>query len=320
MSVVYGWEGDLADLLNGGYEPDAACLMLKQMHPRAGIDIHKVLKAQTALRKDKRVGKGVALDKPLVPPKTVPSVTLEPVTLEGGDRAILGDLHFPLVDWPFLARVCAAARKEGIRSATLAGDIMDMGDYSSYAKVIPDPDTAIELDAAERGIDLLLATFEDVQVVMGNHDDRILKWLQGKLTPDKATDMLLSFMGGSRGGKVKLSLLDHHYLETETGGWIIAHGAQYSQMPGKVAGDMALDEQRHAMTHHEHHFGMTTDRTGRYIAISNGMCADVRMMTYVMRQKKAGKRRMVQGATLLKGGYPHLLGGPPGMTDWKRYA
>ena len=310
------WESDLAALLGAGYPVHEAWKILSAKHPGQVSGIHAVLRAQTRLRKAGRL-RGVSASPTLAAPDLFPDSTPTAWRLAGDDWGIIGDLHFPLTDWVFLAGIARELRREGIKDLTLAGDTLNLEYYGKHPRILADAGLQVEKDAASRGIDLLCEAVERVHVVLGNHDRRILKNLNG-LPEQQAVDLILSFLGKERGDRVRVSVLDHHYLTTSSGEWIIAHGEQYSTHPGKVASDLALDEHMSAITHHEHHLSITTDRTGRYTAVSNGMAADPAKIHYLNLTRKGGRRRMVQGWTLLRGGVPILYGGPNAPATFPR--
>lgn len=302
------WEDALADYLNAGYRPEQAWWLLINERGFADPGIHPILRAQTRLIRERRVKKGGAPVAARLPSK-IPEPCPTAWTLTGDRWGILGDLHFPLVDWAFLGTICQVLRREGVEDVTLAGDTFNFDYYSKYDRTIEDGGLGLEREAAVRGLDMLAEKVKRIWVILGNHDARILKRLNG-VPFGVDTDIILLFLGGQRGGAVQLSSLDHHYLDTPAGRWIVAHGADYSQHPGKVAADLALDEHCHAIVHHAHQVGITTDRTNRYIAIQNGMVADPRKVRYVTQQKRAGRRQMAQGFTLLLDGRPYVFGGP----------
>lgn len=305
---VPAWEDDLVEYLNAGYRPEQAWWLLQHERGYADPGIHPILRAQTRLVKAGRVRKGVP---PVAArlPRAIPEPTPTPWTLEGERWGVLGDLHFPLVDWSFLGQICLALQKHKVEDVTLAGDTLNLDFYSHYDRQVEGEGLTAERDAATRGVAMLADSVARVWVVLGNHDDRILKRLNG-VPFGTDTDVILSFLGGERGGQVRVSSLDHHYLSMDGGEWVVAHGADYSSHPGKVAADLALDEHRHAIVHHSHQVAVTTDRTNRYLAVQNGMVADPRKVRYATMRKRAGRRQMAQGFTILLGGRPLVFGGP----------
>lgn len=304
------WDAEAIALFNAGYRAEMvwAALVFDRGYPDPGIGA--IQRAQTRYRKAGLIGKGVVENTDLVyPAKAFPERTPIPWELSGDKWGIMGDLHFPLTDWSFLVTACNTFKAAGVTDVTLAGDTFNFDYYSTFERTSDELGLAAEHQHAVRGLDLLLNSVERIWVILGNHDRRILKKLNG-VPFNIGQDLMLAFLGGQRGGRVRVASLDHHYLHTEAGDWIVAHGADSSAHPGAIAAELALSEHKHAVVHHLHQYAITTDRTGRYIAIHNGMMADARKINYVGTVKHAKARRMMQSFLVLEGGRPRLVGGP----------
>ena len=228
--------------------------------------------------------------------------------------AIVGDLHVPATDWSLLAEVCATARQFGIERLIIAGDLYNMDAFSSHAAVSPATPFEMECDAAEYAVDLALQTFKEVHIFMGNHDEWFLRRVEGKLAAGRVAQTFLGWLRGDRGGRVRWSTLSYCYVKSAAGPWLICHPNQYRAARGSTVAEIALLEHCHVVGHHEHHLAKTVDKSGRYVAVANGMLADARKMGYVTRYKGT-RPRMVQGYTLIdEGGVAHVYGGPVGFS------
>lgn len=227
---------------------------------------------------------------------------------------IIGDLHVPLTDWGLLSEVCVTSKQFGIERLIIAGDLYNMDAFSSHAAILPATPFDLECEAAEHAIDLALGTFKDIWIFMGNHDEWFLRSIQGKLAAGRVAETFLGWLRGDRGGKVRWSTLSYCLLRSPAGPWLVCHPNQYRAARGSTVAEIALLEHMHVVGHHEHHLAKTVDKSGRYVAIANGMLADSRKMGYVARYKGT-RPRMVKGYTIIdEGGVAHVYGGPAGFS------
>jgi hypothetical protein len=227
---------------------------------------------------------------------------------------VIGDLHVPLTDWSLLAEVCNTSRQFGIERLIIAGDLYNMDAFSSHSAVSPFTPFEMECEAAEYAIDLALQTFKQIWVFMGNHDEWFLRKIEGKLAAGRVAETFLGWLRGDRGGAVRWSTLAYCRVRSPAGPWLICHPNQYRAVRGSTVAEIALLEHCHVVGHHEHHLAKTVDKSGRYVAVANGMLADSRKMGYVARYKGT-RPRMVQGYTIIdEGGVAHVYGGPVGFS------
>lgn len=95
---------------------------------------------------------------------------------------ILGDLHIPYCRWDEVERICR--RYEGSR-LVLAGDLFSFEHFSvKYATNTPRPSPIDILKEGTAGMEAILPWFEEVIVILGNHDKRLPRLLQTKLGGD----------------------------------------------------------------------------------------------------------------------------------------
>lgn len=234
-------------------------------------------------------------------------------TLEGA-AAIFGDIHAPLTDWSFFAEACNTARQFGVSQLIVAGDLFDFALLSNYEAVVPYATHDAECEAAEYAIDMASRAFDKIWVFGGNHDERLLKRLNGRLSEQKAVETFLAWIRGNRGGKVEWSSYTYCTLRTPAGPWLICHPNMYRAARGATAAEIALLEHMHTVTLHEHHLGKVVDKSGRYVAVASGMMADPAKIAYTARYKNA-RPRMVKGYTIIdEGGVAHVYGGPVGFS------
>ena len=96
------------------------------------------------------------------------------VTRVSGDVALISDVHAPLHDARWLARMCEAAKKMGIRRLVLGGDFMDFSEISRFPRDRRRVDAVEALRASVALIDQLAKAFpEGIWSIKGNHELRL---------------------------------------------------------------------------------------------------------------------------------------------------
>ena len=231
-----------------------------------------------------------------------------PMRVKCNNALVVGDVHVPCTDYEFSKLVMYVARKQGIKTLIVAGDTFNADSFSRYQAVIPAPTWAQERDAARVLFAEWTDWFDDIYVIMGNHDRRLQKMAAGQFSESDIFGMVTS------SPKVHSSNYGYMTLETAAGDWRITHSSQYSINQLTVADQLALKHQCNVMTHHEHHAAVGWDRYGRYVIVNNGALVDANKLAYVMLDDS--KNAVMQNAfTVLRNGVPHLYGRSP-MTDW----
>ncbi len=233
--------------------------------------------------------------------------------LDWDDFIVVGDVQLPTTDYDFamLPAYVAANKLQRPRRLIIAGDLFNFDGFSKYENLIALPSIEQEFDAARNVIGLWAMTFDEIYMVMGNHEERMLKALQGQV---QVQDIMNIVNAKLPIGKVKATVRDALRVKTSRGDYYIAHGASYRKLPLSVANELAQKEQANIVLHHQHHLAMGMDIYNRFILIDNGGLFDVEKMAYVQLHSKA-MAGMSQGFTLVKGGYPYLFG--KHITNWR---
>lgn len=237
------------------------------------------------------------------------------------------DIHVPCTDYDYAMLPAQIARRhlpEGERVLVVHGDIFNQDVFSKWPKIVKDPTWEQERQAASNLFAIWAKTFDSIIVMPGNHDYRIMVQLGGQVSfsgvmwsmlTEQDQDLAQMFGSLFSTGKLTVSPVDHCFIDTPKGKYIVVHGASYSINPLTVANDYSQKYQAHVISGHEHHVGMTIDRYGRYMLINNGGLFEKDKFSYVTLQ--ANKRPvMKKGFTLVKDGYPHVFGP---WTDWRMW-
>lgn len=230
---------------------------------------------------------------------------------EWEDFVVIGDVQLPTTDYDFATLPVLVAKKylRKPRRLIIAGDFYNMDAWSKYANVIPTPSWEQEKESARNLLTIYAQTFDEMWMLCGNHEHRILKQLEGQYD---INDVLAASLPS---GKVKATVLDRCKVRTGKGTYTILHGDNYSKKSLSNADEWAQKFQTHIISHHEHHAAIGLDRFDRYFIVNNGGLFDQKKMGYVQ-LKSNTCANMSQGFTMVKNGYPYLFGK---FTDWTRW-
>jgi hypothetical protein len=92
-------------------------------------------------------------------------------------------------------------------------------------------------------------------------------------------------------------------IETEQGTFRATHPRSSA---ANAARDLAVQFHQHVVMGHSHRWAVQRDPSGDYWAIQTGHLVDEMRLAYVQ-QRDAKRDAHVLGATLIRGGYPHVL-------------
>jgi hypothetical protein len=236
-----------------------------------------------------------------------------PWTLEG-DWMIVGDVRIPFTKWEFALRAAEVAKRklDPPRRLLVAGDWWDFGNYSVFDDIVPPPTWGQERDAGKLLAQVWGETFQEIRFLMGNHERRKERRLDGNQDDEDIFSPLASVVKD-----IKSS--NHGFCYVISGGqkWLITHPKQYSQKPLSVVNDLALKFSCNVVGWHEHHFGITWAKYGPWVVVNGGGLFDDEKFAYVQIDQNT-RPKMRRGFVLLKGGVARLYGEAP-FTDWSRY-
>jgi hypothetical protein len=225
-----------------------------------------------------------------------------------GDALIVGDVHVPSTDYEFASLVGRVAEKRGIQRLIIGGDFFNHDCYSRFPHIAMPPTWKEERDAGRKMLQDWLITFDEIVILMGNHDRLKQKAAAGEFDETDIFGMLTT--------STKIQLTNFGYLYLNSGGerWYIAHGREYSVNPGTVGNVLAQKYQCHVLSHHQHHFCKMRDAFDRYNVVDNGSLLDITKTAYMYldSSKKPNSKR---GFTVIRAGVPQLYGPWP-FTDW----
>ncbi len=233
----------------------------------------------------------------------------------GGGLMIVGDVHSPCTDWLAATRAALIAQRylEEPRRLIIAGDMMNWDTFSKYENLIPIPTLRQEIDAAKYALQMWLQTFDNIYLILGNHDYRWLKSLKGVFEEEHLMDLLKALLWNDE--RVVINV--YSYLDVlcdATGLWSITHTPEFSKAPlskARFLGHVTKD--RHLVLFHQHGAAVGLDESARYMLVDGPALVDPDKLAYV-NMNMGTKPRMKTGFVMLKGGYPYLFA--DGLTDW----
>lgn len=237
----------------------------------------------------------------LVPAATTPRFD-RALELEG-DALVLPDIHCPFHDAPFINSAIGLALKRGVAQVIIAGDLADFNAFSVFGRDVG-IDAEAELDALTDLVDRIVASFEHVAYIAGNHDLRPLKAFRyAGMTLTKLARMFTPAATDKR-----FAVSDYQWCRLRSGGvlWHIEHPRNASVNPTYVARRLAAKFECSVIATHGHTWGLTKSDSGKHWAVDSGMCADPLRLGYTQTIHNTRPVQM-QGAVLVIDGQPILV-------------
>lgn len=229
-----------------------------------------------------------------------------------GDFLVLNDLHIPSTNWTFADKALevAEAHLPRPRKLIIAGDLINGDALSRWDDLVRGTPLADELDYARQWLNYVSATFDEIYVTRGNHENRLLLSMKGQLHAPQFWSLF------SDNRRAHFSM--YAYLDVISGGrrWHITHQRGYSQLPLSVARRLANKHGCSVISAHQHHSAAGRDVSNRFALIDSGGLHDASKMAYVSLDDSTAPT-MANGFVLLKNGVGTLFTPEDyGMTDW----
>lgn len=272
-----------------------------------GLSFHSVKSKLYRLSLKNKQGIDYKFDQPSLFDWSLP----EHWKFEWDDFMVIGDVQLPTTDYDFAMLPAMIAKKHLKKSRRLiiAGDFYNMDAWSKYPNSISTPTWEQEKLSARNLLTIYSQVFDEIWMISGNHERRILERLGGQYGMQ---DVLAASLPE---GKVKATVMDRCSVSTSQGVYTVLHGDNYAKKALNNADEWAQKFQTHIISHHEHHAAMGMDRYDRYYIINNGGLFDMNKMGYVQ-LKTNTCANMSQGFTMIKKGHPYLFGK---FTDWNEW-
>jgi hypothetical protein len=228
------------------------------------------------------------------------------------DYIITADYHSPYFSTLWHYRSLMIAEHFGIKKLVVVGDLVDFG-FASHYYSDHKPGIADEADENKRLIQSLLAQFEEIVVVKGNHEDRLGRQTDGLI---QARYLFELWAGPEYGKRFKYSLYDRLTIGDE---WLCVHPKSYSTVSTRVAKLLAAKYHKNILNTHGHFMGYGYDISGKYYVADIGGMFDKEKIEY-KNLKTTIHPEWTNGFLMLKNGYPYLFNEHTDFDFWMRDA
>jgi predicted phosphodiesterase len=139
-----------------------------------------------------------------------------------GDWMLTGDWHSPFYDVDLIEKLLAIADRFGIKQIVIAGDFGDLHAFSPFKD--GGRDWKWEKAKLRNLIKVLIGNFKKVIWLMGNHDLRFWKQLQGMGAEDDIFELVIQ---AETTNKIQYSTYPYAIINES---WMITHPASYSRL------------------------------------------------------------------------------------------
>jgi predicted phosphodiesterase len=222
-----------------------------------------------------------------------------------GDWAVTADWHVPLYDARLGNRFLDDANSRGLTNLLIAGDFLNGDSLSQYYPKQKSAGIDKEVREARKLMEVFAQNFKQIVLVKGNHDYRYVK--SAEYRTDFVTAMKEVFDGINLGScKLKITNLDHVYLNSNGEKYYIAHPTSYSKNPLNNPSAIAEVQKCHVLTAHTHHCAMGYDASGSYIIGELGGFFNIPQTEYL--QGTTTYPNWCNGYWFIQRGVPEMIG------------
>lgn len=228
------------------------------------------------------------------------------------DAIVIADSELPDYDNQLMRAAHAMGMKHGIKRLIIGGD------FWSFDSITPWPELVKERGNGHLGDDLQMARdvlevsftwFDEVHAVMGNHEHRVNRLLDGQLGPWQLFTL-------PSGNQVKVNIYTYMYMNTCRNRIMVVHPKNYSKKQLTIPSALINIERERCdiLSTHTHHCCTGFDESGQYQMSEIGCMRDPMRTKY----KSLGKTRhpqWVQGFAMVKNGIQSIY--PKYATDWE---
>lgn len=215
------------------------------------------------------------------------------------DVAVINDVHIPFTDWEFADRALQVFQRQDLDTLIIAGDLIDFESQSKWSRLVPPLTLEQELRYAREFLTKLLDIFETVYYFRGNHEDRLLKALDGGISFGQFTELLTS---DQYRGKLIVSPYPRIFVTSGDERWVIVHQRNTSVYKSRVAEQLSWKHQMNVLVTHQHtNAPPQLDRYANNIIMSVGGLHDPQKTAYSALQETTGWVPEKGFATIIEG-------------------
>lgn len=191
---------------------------------------------------------------------------------------LLFDIHVPHHSEFWLNRAIETFWMFGIKQIVIGGDLLDCSTISqkhsgNYYRSKHDLES--ELQMAEKLLTILSESFENILILPGNHDMRVVQQMGGEIS----LGTFMRVLGAHK--NVRVSSYSYCYINEKI---VAGHPRQYSRIRGNLAQKISQLWQKTIVVGHEHHSSSTQSPDGRHQAIACGCIAEIEKLQYNIKE------------------------------------
>ena len=246
---------------------------------------------------------------------TLPHKYLDILRVKSDKTLVISDIHLPFIDWDLFYNIMRVAKRQGVSKVIVGGDVFDFKLFSTF----PDAKTGKgdELSDAEktavRFFTVLLDQFDEVFVICGNHDFRLVKWSHGALNQRQFFRFLSHISEDEK--RVKFSAYQHLILNDDIRVVHPNSAATNFELEGRA---QSIKYQQSIVVTHVHRLGATFDPSGRYWNAGSGGLLDPTTQAYIMCVPSKFPMWNTGGLIIHGQELPYIL--HKYRTDWARWS
>jgi predicted phosphodiesterase len=205
--------------------------------------------------------------------------------VKSGAGAVTADWHHPLANYDLINSFLDHAVDIGATNwLVVAGDWFNIDALSAFDfKDETNANLPREMYASNLTMERVLQVFDHVYLSWGNHDARVHKALGYKVSFAQSMRMMFADLNSELFEKISLSNLDHQFIDTPNGPYMVCHPAAYSHNPLTSTRKLASKELCHVITGHSHHTAVAHDPSGEFVCAEIGGFFDADKTKYLQR-------------------------------------
>lgn len=205
------------------------------------------------------------------------------------DCLILCDCHIPYHDAKFINTCLSLALAWKLPNLLLAGDVMDMAALSQFSHR-PEATLRGELGELKQFFDVVAQQFQQILMLLGNHERRFLHFLKEELRADDILRLV---------DEHKVAISEYSYAFVDK--WLVGHPRNVSVIPGRIPFFLARKYPGVAgvASGHGHLAGMAYCEDGQRLAVDIGCSVDDKKLDWIA-EHLSTRPGLAQGALVLK--------------------
>lgn len=179
------------------------------------------------------------------------------------DKIIVGcDPHIPYYDIDICNEMLDYAEREKIKDIIIAGDLLDFKELYKKETQQVDIDWMQEVEEAVNFLETLSTRFDNIYIIMGNHDHRIIRLLSSRTKAERLYSLIFR--------NPKLKFFKHFYALVND--WIfVVHPDTMRKSKLSLVEELADHYQKSILMAHSHRFSYGLHDSGKYV-LAEGLC------------------------------------------------